>query len=128
MVNGRPEAHSCIQILYVNLLNESLMSVVPDFLDAMLSENTSLNEMQTIKTLSALMVNYSHMVADHFLQKPLQLERLNKMFCGLTSHEYSRVSNLSVQDTKIMVCGLSKFYYCHLTALVYSKTEKRKII
>jgi len=36
--------------------------------------------------------------------------------------------NMSVYQTKIIACGLSKFYYSHAGALINSKTEKRQVV
>ena len=46
----------------------------------------------------------------------------------LKENDYAKVSDLSVYETKIMVCGLSRFYLGHVAAIIVSKTEKRNLV
>jgi hypothetical protein len=46
----------------------------------------------------------------------------------LLENDHSLANTLDLYDTKILACGLSKFYYGHISALLTSKTEKRAIV
>lgn len=72
------------------------------------------------------MVNFSHMIAEHCIQNPTVIQQINSLILRLKDKKWS--DNLSAYQTKVIACGLSKFYFGHIGSLINSKTEKRQIV
>lgn len=54
------------------------------------------------------------------------MKQINSLVFLLQDKKWS--DNMSVYQTKVIACGLSKFYYSHAGALINSKTEKRQVV